>query len=98
MNKRIQKTEIPEWMTKGKTSLIQKDPLEGTAPNKYRSITYLPMMWKIKHKNPQIWEKIYYSLINCGRFPQEQKGCRKGTRGIEELLYIDQHTLNERKT
>ena len=26
MNKRIQKTKIPGWITKGKTTLIQKDP------------------------------------------------------------------------
>ena len=31
-------------------------------------------------------------------FPDEQKGCRKGSRGTAELLYIDQHTLNESKT
>ena len=33
MNKCIQKTEIPEWMTKGKTTQIQKDPIKGAAPN-----------------------------------------------------------------
>ena len=31
-------------------------------------------------------------------FPDEQKGCRKGSRGTAELLYIDQHILNESKT
>ena len=31
-------------------------------------------------------------------FPGEQKGCRKGSRGTAELLYIDQHILNESKT
>ena len=33
VNKYMQKTEIPEWITKGKTTLIQKDPLKPTAPN-----------------------------------------------------------------
>ena len=32
MNKCMQKTDIPKWMTKGKVTLIQKDPLKGTAP------------------------------------------------------------------
>ena len=41
MNKRIQKTETPEWMTKGKTTPIQKAPHKETAPNNYRPITYL---------------------------------------------------------
>ena len=83
-------------MTKGKTTLIQKDPLKGTAPNNYRPITYLLMIWKIL--TAQIREEIYYSLTNHGLFLKEQKGCRKGSRGTAELLYIDQHILNESKT
>ena len=31
-------------------------------------------------------------------FPTEQKGCCKGSRGTAELLYIDQHILDESKT
>ena len=53
------------------------------------------MMWKIL--TAQIREKIYYSLISRGLFPNEQKGCRKGSRGTAELLYIDKHILNESK-
>ena len=30
--------------------------------------------------------------------PDEQKGCCKGSRGTAELLYIDQHILDENKT
>ena len=30
-------------------------------------------------------------------FPDEQKGCRKGSRGTAELLFIDLHILNESK-
>ena len=83
-------------MTKGKTTLIQKDPSKGAAPNNYRPITCLPMMWKILIA--QIKEKIYYSLTSRRLFPDEQKGCRKGSRGTAELFYIDQHILNESKT
>ena len=82
-------------MTKGKTTLIQKDPSKGTAPNNYRPIICLPMMWKIL--TAQIREVIYYSLISRGLFPNEQKGCRKGSRGTAELLYIDKHVLNKSK-
>ena len=52
-------------------------------------------MWKIL--TAQIREEIYYSLISRGLFPNEQKGCRKGSRGTAELLYIDEHVLNESK-
>ena len=83
-------------MTKGKTTLIQKDPSKGNAPNNYRPITCLPMMLKIL--TAQIREKIYNSLTSRRLFPEEQKGCRKGSRGTAELLYIDQHILNESKT
>ena len=73
-----------------------KGPSKGTAPNNYRPITCLPMMWKIL--TAQIREKIYYSLTSRGLFPDEQKGCRKESRGTAELLYIDQHILNKNNT
>ena len=82
-------------MTKGKTTLIQEDPSQGTAPNNYRPITCLPMLWNIL--TAQIREVIYYSLINRRLFPNEQKGCRKGPRDTAELLYIDKYILNESK-
>ena len=93
MNRCLQDAHVPEWMTKRKTTLIQKDSSKGTDPNNYRPITCLPMMWKIL--TAQIRGKIYYSLTSSGLFPDEQKGCRKGSRGTAELLYIDQHILNE---
>ena len=83
-------------MTKGRTTLIQKDRNKGTTPNNYRPIIYLPMMWKIF--TAQIKEEIYYSLTSRSLFPDEQKGFGKGSRGTAELLYIDQHILNESKT
>ena len=53
-------------------------------------------MWKIL--TAQIRGEIYYSLTSRGLFPNEQKGYCKGSRGTAELLYIDQHILNESKT
>ena len=46
----------------------------------------------------QLREEICYSLISRSQFPEEQKGCRKGTRVTGDLLYIDQHILKENKT
>ena len=45
-----------------------------------------------------IREEIYYSLTRRGLFPDKQKGCCKRPRGTAELLYINQHILNEGKT
>ena len=96
MNRYLQGAQVPDLMTKGKTTLIQKNSNKGTAPNNYRPITCLPMMWKIL--TARIREMIYSALTSRGLFPEEYKGCRKGSRGTAELLYIDQHILNEKKT
>ena len=53
-------------------------------------------MWKIL--TAQIREKIFYSQTSRGLFPDEQIGCRKGSRGTAELHFIDQYILNESKT
>ena len=53
-------------------------------------------MWKIL--TVQIRVEIYDSIISRWFFPVEQKGCCKWTRGIGELMYIDQHILNKSKT
>ena len=54
------------------------------------------MMWKILRA--QIRKEIYYSLTSRRLVPEKEKLCRKGYRGTAELLYIDQHILNESKT
>ena len=41
---------------------------------------------------------IYYTLTSRGLFPVEQEGCNKGSKRTAELLYKDQHILNESKT
>ena len=73
-----------------------RQPSKGTAPNNYRLITCLPMMWKIS--TARIREEIHYSFTSHGLFPEEQKGCRKRSRGTAELFYIVEHILNESKT
>ena len=96
MSRCLQDAHVLEWMPKGKTTLIQKEPSKGTVPNDYRFTTCLSIMCKIL--TAQIREKIYYSLTSRGLFPDERKGCRKGSRGTAELLYIDEHIQNESKT
>ena len=75
---RCRQADVSEWMTKGKITLIQKDPLKQTAPNNFRTITCIPTMWKIR--TAQIREEIYDSLTNHRLLPEEQKGCHKGSR------------------
>ena len=78
-----------------KDHIDPKRPHQRTAPNNFRPITCLPMTWKILM--PQIREEIYYSLISCWLFLEEQKGCCKGSRDTGELLDINQYILNEIK-
>ena len=75
------------------TKRIQED---NDSVRNFRQLACLPMMWKIL--TAHIREMIYYSLTSRGLFPDEKKGCRKGSSGTPELLYIDQHILNESKT
>ena len=98
MNRCLQKADVLEWITKGKTTFIQNDPsLNGNPPpSNYRLMTCLPMIWKMLRAI--ITEEIYDSLTSHRLFPEEQIGCCKGSRGTEELLYIDQHIFNESKT
>ena len=63
LRKCLAEASVPEWMSKEKTTLIEKDSQKGTIPSNYRPITCLPMMWKIL--TTQIREKIYYSLVYC---------------------------------
>ena len=44
MNGCLQEADVPDWMTKRKTTLIQNDPFKRTAPNNYRHITCLLVM------------------------------------------------------
>ena len=46
----------------------------------------------------QIRDETYYSLTSRRLLPEEQKRCRKGSRGTGELFHIAQHILNESKT
>ena len=99
LHSRQASTRNEQMTTKGTRTIMddqRKDPSKGTNPNNYRPITCLPMMWQIF--TAQIREEIYYSLTNRGLFPEEQKGCCKVSRGTEELLFVEQHILNERKT
>ena len=56
-------------MTEWNTTLIQKDPLKGTASNNYWPTTCLPMLRKIL--TVQIRELIYYLSISRRLFPKD---------------------------
>ena len=87
--------ETPEWLTKGRTVLINKDREKGNMASNYRPITCLPLMWKLF--TGIISDEVYNYLEENMLFPAEQKGCRKGTRGTKDQLLIDKMILKNCK-
>ena len=45
-----------------------------------------------------IADQIYTHLDQEKLLPEEQKGCRKGSRGTNDLLYIDRAVIKEAKS
>ena len=65
--------EIPSWMTYERTVLCQMDPVKGNSTKSFRTITCLPLMWKLL--TGFNLENIYYFMENL--LPEKQKGCRR---------------------
>ena len=84
---------VPSWLTRGRTSLLQKDKSKGNLASNYRPITGFPLMWKFL--TGVIADQIYAHLDHEKLLPEEQKGCRKGSRGTNDLLYIDRAVIKE---
>ena len=38
---------VPGWLTRGRTSFLQKDKSTGNVASNYRPITCLPLVWKL---------------------------------------------------
>ena len=83
----LENGKVPLWMVKGRTVLIQKDPSKGTVASNYRPIACLPIMWKLL--TGMFAESIYDHLDDQKLLPEEQKGCRKQSRGTKDQLLID---------
>ena len=87
--------KVPDWLTQGRTVLIQKDKQKGNVASNYRPITCLPLVWKLL--TGIIAEDMYHFLDSEIGLPEEQKGCRKNSRGTNDLLFIDKMILREVK-
>ena len=87
---------VPSWLTRERTSLLQNDTSKGNIASNYRPITCLPLMWKLL--TGAIADQIYAHLDQEKLLPEEQKGCRKGSRGTNDLLYTDRAVIKEVKS
>ena len=87
---------VPSWVTTGRTSLLRKDKSKGNVVSNYRPATCLPLMSKLV--TGVTADLIYAHLDQEKSLPEEQKGCRKGSRGTNDLLYIDRAVIKEDKS
>ena len=84
-------SDVPTWTTKEKTTLVKKEPEKANAANNYCPIACLPLMWKLL--TSVLAEKVYVHLSEKEVLPDEQKGCRKDSRGTRNQLVIDKQIL-----
>ena len=74
---------VLSWLTRGRTSLLQKDKSKGNVASNYRPITCLPLMWKLL---TGVIADQMYAHLDQELLLEEQKGCRKGSR--ELMIYF----------
>ena len=78
-------------MAHGHTVLCQKDPRKGSEDENYRPVTFLPLMWELLTGVKA--EKMYGYLEEEQLLPEEEKGCKQGSRGIKDQMIIDKSML-----
>ena len=71
--------------------LCQKDPAKGRAVDNFPPISCLPLMWRLL--TGMIADEMYGFLEREKILPDEQKGCRRGSRGTKDQLLIDKTVL-----
>lgn len=85
-------TLMPIFLTQGTTYLIPKGE-DTINPSQYRPITCLQTIYKIL--TACITRLISNHVDNNNILAEEQKGCRKGSKGCKEQLVTDEIILNQ---
>ena len=66
---------VSSWLTRGRTSLLQKDKNKGNVASNYRPITCLPLMCQLLAG--VIADQMYVHLDQGKLLREEQKECRQ---------------------
>ena len=82
-------------MTHDPTVLCQKNLQNGNMADNYQPITCLPLMWKLL--TGVIAEEMYNYIELEKILPEEQKGCKRGSRGTKDQLLINKSVLKDCK-
>ena len=93
LNKCVEHTEeMPEWIVKGKTTLLPKSD-KTTDASQYRPITCLTTMWKCL--TGIIGDKIATFLNENAILSEEQQGGIKKSYGTKTQLLINKNILSD---
>lgn len=95
LQKILEQGSPPEWMVKGRTVLILKDPAKGNVASNFRPITCLPIVWKVM--TSVLSDRIYTHLEGQSVMPWEQKGCQRRTRATKDQLIVDNGVMKDCK-
>ena len=74
LNEALQNGNVPEWLISGKTVLKVKDKDKGSGMTNFRSITCLPIMWKLR----------VLFLRRCKNICMKKNYCQMNKRGVEK--------------
>ena len=83
--------DLTTWRTKGRTTLVQKDPEKGNDASNYCPIACLLFMQKLL--TCILAEKVYAHLSVKNVLLDEQKRCRKDSQGMKDQILIDKQVL-----
>ena len=72
---------VPNWLTRGRPRLSQKDKSKGNVASNYRPIICLPLMWKLL--TGVIADQIYAHLDRRSYYQKSRKGAGKV---LDELM------------
>ena len=82
-------------MTKGRTCLILKDKKRGNETSNFRLITCISIMWKVFIG--LLAEQVYGHIEKEKLLSDEQKGCRRQSRGTKDQLMIGKMVMKNCK-
>ena len=87
--------QLPDWLTYGQTVLCQKDCTKGNAVDKYHPISCLTLIWKLL---TGIMPEYLCSFLEEEKIlPEEQKGCKRNSKGTKYQVLVNKAVLRDCK-
>ena len=91
----LENGKTPEWMIKGRICLILKHEKKENETSNFRPITCLPIMWKVF--TGILGGQVYGHMEREKLLLDEQKGCRRQSKGTRNHLMINKMVIKNCK-